>query len=287
MYDLTKVQNPEVLNAKSVDLVGGYRMFLPEKGSPFFLGGKLIHLGHVRNPTETYTPTEKAIDTAVYGANQTVLKVTTKIEETGAFETASVRDLRLRGLWAGSAVYTAGDAVLAETFAPSTEYALDDLVLPTVPNGHYYKVTTAGTSSSAEPTGWKTDGGTNQSGGVVFTDQGEIPAGSNIVVIPRNHASFNGMLVDVTTSAIAGRTSELFIAPNVSLRGDGYGSGRNGTDETTLKFAYTILSAGDYTLPATLGDFGTVKISGGYDVLGVPDKDVTATVDKIIAAYYA
>lgn len=285
MYDLTKTQNPQVLDAKSVDLVGGYRLFFPEKTSPFYQGGKPIHLGHVRNPTETYTPTEKAIDTAVYGASQTVLKVTTKIEETGAFETASVRDLRLRGLWAGSAVHADGGTLGAEVWAANTPYALGDLVLPTVPNGHHYEVTTAGTTSGTEPVSWKTDGTTNTSGTVTFTDRGVIPEGSGLIVIPRNHASFSGMLIDVTTSAITGASNEIFVAPNVTLRGDGYGSGRNGTDETTLKFAYTILAAGDYQLPATLGDFANVKVSGGFDILGIPNGGADRVIDDLIGAY--
>lgn len=287
MYDLTKTQNPDVLKATVLDLVGGFRLFVPEKVGPFYLNGKPINLGHVRNPTETYTPTEKSIDTAVYGASQTALKVTTKIEETGAFETASVRDLRLRGLWAGSAVYADSGALGAEVWVANTPYALDDLVLPTVPNGHYYKVTVAGTTSSAEPTGWKTDGTTNSSGGVTFTDQGAIPEGSDLIVIPRNHASFSGMLIDVTTSAITNASNEIFVAPNVTLRGDGYGSGRNGTDETTLKFAYTILAAGGYQLPSTLGDFANVKVSGGFDILGIPNGGADSVIDKLITAYYA
>lgn len=287
MYDPNKTQNPDVLKATAVDLVGGYRLFLPETSSPFYLDGKPVNMGHVRNPTETYTPTIKNIDTAVYGATQTILPVVTKVEETGAFETASVRDLRLRGLWAGSAVYAPANAIAAEAWTANTEYALGDFVLPTVPNGHYYEVTTAGTTSGTQPTNWKKDGSTNQSGTVTFTDKGVIPEGSNLVVIPRNHASFSGMLIDVTTSAITGRSSEIYVAPNVSLRGDGYGGGRDGQNETTIKFAYTILAAGAYQLPTALGDFGTVQINGGYDILGVPATDVEAVIDKIIAGYYA
>ncbi|WP_189070889.1 hypothetical protein [Deinococcus radiotolerans] len=286
MYDLSKAQNPDVLKATAVDLVGGYRLFLPEKTGPFFLASKHINLGHVRNPTETYTPTEKPIESAVTGLMRTITKVTTKVEETGAFETASVRDLRVRGLWAGSAVYQDG-GVLAETWTANTDYALNDLVVPPVANGHYYKVTVAGTTSGSEPVSWKTDGTTNTSGTVTFTDQGAIPAGSGLIVIPRNHASFSGMLIDVTTSAITGASNEIFVAPNITLRGDGYGSGRDGQNETTLKFAYTILAADDYQLPASLGAFTGVKVSGGYDILNIPNGGADTIIDNLIAAYYA
>ncbi|MBZ9715276.1 hypothetical protein [Deinococcus multiflagellatus] len=292
MYDLAKTQNPKVLDAKSIDLVGGYRLYVPDKDSPFYDGTTKfpIHLGHVRNPAETYTPTTKNIESAVYGATQTVLSVTTKTEETGTFETVSAKDLAIRGLWAGSAVYkdATDDASAAEPFAANTAYVLGDLVVPTVANGHYYEVTTAGTTSSTEPTGWKTDGSTNTSGGVTFTDRGLIAnAQGGLIIIPRNHASFTGMLIDVTTSAIAGRTSEIFVAPNISLRGDGFAAGRDGANETSLRFAYTILGAGAYTIPATVGDFEVERISSGFDILNVPASGVTGVIDKIIAGYYA
>ncbi|MFC4636991.1 hypothetical protein [Deinococcus hohokamensis] len=288
MYDPAKTQNPDVLDAKSIDLVGGYRLLLPEKAGPFYLDGKPINFGHVRNPTETYNPTVKNVDTGVYGPLQTVLEVTTKVEETGAFETASVKDVRLRSLWAGSPAFGGEGASTAEPWAASTTYALGDLVVPTTDNGHYYEVTTAGQTSTTEPTSWKTDGGTNTSGTVTFTDRGLIStSGTNLIVIPRNHQNFTGMLIDVTTSAITGRNSEIYIAPNISLRGDGYGGGRNSTDETTIKFAYRVLGAQGYKLPATVGDFSTVQTNGGLDILNVPPEEVNAVIDKIAVGYYA
>lgn len=285
MYNNT--QNPNALDAKSVDLVGGYRLFVPEKTSPFYEGGKPIHMGHVRNPAETYTPTNKNVTTAVYGAVQTVLTVTTATEETGTFETVSAKDLAIRGLWAGSVAYktAAAGAQAAQPWAANTAYALGDLVVPTASNGHYYEVTTAGTTNATEPS-WKTDGTTNSSNGVVFTDKGTIPADTGLVIIPRNHSSYDGMLIDVVQSAIQGRTPEIYVAPNVSLRGNGYAGGRNGTDETALNFAYTILSAGAYTVPATLG-VTVEKVLGGFDILNVPVGGENAVIDKIITGYYA
>lgn len=55
-------------------------------------------------------------------------------------------------------------------WAQNTIYALDALVVPSSRNGHYYIVTTAGTSGSAEPT-WPLTG-TVASGTVVFTREG-------------------------------------------------------------------------------------------------------------------
>jgi len=59
-------------------------------------------------------------------------------------------------------------------FETSTAYVLNELVMPTEGkrNGHFYKVTTAGTSATSEPT-WPTgSGSTVSSGGVTFTEQG-------------------------------------------------------------------------------------------------------------------
>jgi hypothetical protein len=57
-------------------------------------------------------------------------------------------------------------------FAPLAVYAVGDYVLPTVSNGHYYKVTTAGTSGGADPAWPTTSGATVTSGTATFTEQG-------------------------------------------------------------------------------------------------------------------
>ena len=56
-------------------------------------------------------------------------------------------------------------------FATTTAFALNALVHPIVANGHYYKVTTAGTTAATSPT-WPTNGATVTSGTAVFTDMG-------------------------------------------------------------------------------------------------------------------
>lgn len=54
----------------------------------------------------------------------------------------------------------------------STSVILNDFYLPSTPNGHRYKVTTAGTTGSSEPS-WPTSaGGTVTSGSAVFTEFG-------------------------------------------------------------------------------------------------------------------
>lgn len=290
MYDSSKTQNPGNLDAHTINLSGGYRLFVPAKGSVFYdaTGKKPINLGHVRNPAETFTPTTKKIETGVYGPLRTALEVISKTEETGTFETISSLNQTIRGLWAGSKAVEAG-APAATTFAASTEYTLGALVVPTAANGHYYEVTAAGTTSGTEPTAWKTDGGTNASGTVTFTDKGTLSsAGGGLVLIPRNHATFDGMLIDVTVSALD-RPLEIYVAPAINLRGDGYGGGRNSTDETSLKFAYTILAPpAGYKVPAAVAAaFEPVAVTGGYDLLNVPEAMENTIIDAIIASYYA
>jgi hypothetical protein len=57
----------------------------------------------------------------------------------------------------------------APAWSGSTAYSLGDIVVPTSPNGHSYRVVTAGTSGGSEPT-WPTGGSTVGDGGVVWQD---------------------------------------------------------------------------------------------------------------------
>lgn len=54
----------------------------------------------------------------------------------------------------------------------STAYPLNALIVPAVPNGHYYKVTTAGTSAVSPPVFTLTSGSTTTDGTAVLTEQG-------------------------------------------------------------------------------------------------------------------
>ncbi len=280
----TNVQNPTALDTVNLELTGAYRLFVPAARSVFAASpNKAIHLGHVRAPAETTNITKKKIDTSVYGLTVTALEITTKIEESGTFETASANDPLIRGLWAGSkAVTSSGNG--ASAFQVTHVYALNDLVHPTAANGHYYKVTTAGTSAANEPA-WTTGAGDAiESGDVTFTEQG-ADTGS-LSVIANTHGTTSGMLIDVYTSAITGANSEIFVAPAATLNGDGYGSGRDGANETTLKFAYTLLAPTGYVIPSTLGgNYSAVQVNGGYNILGVAPGTEEAVVAKIVAGF--
>lgn len=58
---------------------------------------------------------------------------------------------------------------------PNTDYALDDILVPTHHNGHTYKVTVAAKSGGVEPD-WPTGSGESVShAGVTYTEDGEEP----------------------------------------------------------------------------------------------------------------
>jgi len=56
-----------------------------------------------------------------------------------------------------------------ETWAATTAYALGDVMKPSTYASHAYKCTTAGTSTSSEPTWGTTNGGTTADGTVTWT----------------------------------------------------------------------------------------------------------------------
>lgn len=79
-------------------------------------------------------------------------------------------------------VLTVGKQTFAATQAISSwvvnhAYSLNDLVVPTSANGHYYKATTGGTSHAATEPTWPTNGTTVADNTVVWTDQGLLPNG--------------------------------------------------------------------------------------------------------------
>lgn len=68
----------------------------------------------------------------------------------------------------------ATNAVVTLPWAANTEYVVGALRLPTSPDGHVYRCTTAGTSNSAEPSWDTTHGNTTADGTVVWTNDGTL-----------------------------------------------------------------------------------------------------------------
>jgi hypothetical protein len=62
-------------------------------------------------------------------------------------------------------------------WAANTAYALGAEIIPTSPNGHFYTVSVAGTSSGSEPTWPTTSAATITSGTATFTEAGRSWAG--------------------------------------------------------------------------------------------------------------
>jgi hypothetical protein len=75
----------------------------------------------------------------------------------------------------GKQTFAATAAIASWT--ANTPYSLNDLVVPTTANGHYYKTTTAGTSHITDEPTWPTNGTTVADGTAVWTDQGLLPNG--------------------------------------------------------------------------------------------------------------
>lgn len=74
---------------------------------------------------------------------------------------------------AGSMDVRAKDGTTATNWASTSTRAAGVYGVPTTPNGHYYKCTTAGTTGATQPT-WPTTGGTVTDGTVVWRDMGAI-----------------------------------------------------------------------------------------------------------------
>jgi hypothetical protein len=86
----------------------------------------------------------------------------------------------------GGLLLTVGKQTFASTqliaaWQAAHAYVLNDLIVPTTANGHYYKATVAGTSAAVTEPTWVTNGGTNPdgAGALVWTDQGTLPNGGN------------------------------------------------------------------------------------------------------------
>lgn len=278
----TNVQNVNALNTPALQLSGAFRLFVPNAASSFASSPqKAIHLGHLRAPAETTNITSKKIDTAVYGLTVTALEVIAKVEQTGTFETASADDLLIRGLWAGSKAVS-GSAPATPAFAATTALTLGSYILNA---GRYYQVTVAGTTGGSAPVFPTTTGATVTSGTVTFTDTGTVAPTNALSVVNNVHGTTQGMLIDVYLPAITGDTAEIFVAPACILRGDGYGSGHDGANETTLKFSYTLLAPASYTIPAGIGPFSTQVVTGGYNILGVTLGTENTIVDQLVTGF--
>lgn len=146
------------------------------EGSNEYIGAEWDFGGRPRNPDGTIQPTSPRIS---FGDDPTVYRQYKVYSNGGyvySFTPAPLRTIakgaRVKAVSGGRTItVTHVLGVAAPAFAISTVYTLGQLVQPITPNGHWYEVTTAGTSAGTSPA-WPTNGGTVTSNTAVFTDRG-------------------------------------------------------------------------------------------------------------------
>lgn len=122
-------------------------------------------------------------------------------------------------------------------WAATTAYAEGDLIAA---DGHYYKVTVAGTTDGTEPSAWDKTGGTVADGGVTWQDMGVLPAtyvegtdyerrNGGILILDAG-AVVEGTELQVTYTSATTRVVEslLEVGKEYELYFDGLNEARNG-----------------------------------------------------------
>jgi hypothetical protein len=165
---------------------------------------------------------------------------------------------------------TIGKQTIAATQAiaswlANTAYALNDLVVPTTANGHYYKATTGGTSDmTTEPT-FPTNGTTVTDGTVVWTDQGLLPNGLDDL-FPRT----------ATTSTAFGLAAYLHV---LSI---GSGSATFTVQDSSNRTAWTNVTGGAFTAASAAGT-QRIQTSKTGTVRRYVRVNVTGTFTNVVA----
>lgn len=271
------LSNPTATDAAQTTLLGFAKIFVPAGSA------QGIILPHPRNPGESISKDEKTVSTAMYGQQRDLKKLVTKVTRERTFESLGSSDPQVRALHAGGAYFAAAIAgATVATFAVSTAYTVGQYVKPTGGSTDVYQVTTAGTSAGTAPTWGSTMGSTTTSGTAVFT---KVNAPSAPTIILDNGEVAYGRVIDVYLNAEGADSlpGEIYVAPYVALQGDGYASGRDGANETALKFKETILDPQGYTLPSSVGSLGGRSVAGGFLIVNVPGSAIQAAVASLIS----
>jgi prepilin-type N-terminal cleavage/methylation domain-containing protein len=109
-----------------------------------------------------YSAGDKVLPISMNGRYYTcVFAGTSGASEPNWFDNSNVTD--------GSVTWNNNPSSKAGMWKTATDYAVGDIVIPTIPNGHFYRCKTAGTSGATEPIWPKTGGSTISDGGVVWT----------------------------------------------------------------------------------------------------------------------
>lgn len=160
-------------------------------------GSRLQDLSIIKEKKGKFSATLESLNLAnlalgFYGADSSVTGATVASETVKAF-----LDKRCPLAHPDVSAVTV-NAPATTLFTVTTAYLLNALVRPITPNGHYYKVTTAGTTAGTEPT-WPTSGGTVTSGTVVFTDMGTMV---KVLNVDYELEAKYGHIIPLTTGSI-------------------------------------------------------------------------------------
>jgi hypothetical protein len=192
-----------------------------------------------------------------HGDITTVTQVSTEVADEVVFPVSAGLLYRL-GRTEANPVGVAGVSVLtlkskagnsAVAYAVG-DYVSGDLVLPSVANGYYYKVTTSGTAT-VQPSEWGTViGGTTADGGgtAVFTCMGKVTLDDGL--------DYEADLADAEFSPLAG-----------SLFADTLALAEAGADDKTILATYTPLANSRSRItPKPKAQYGSFEIRGTSEV---------------------
>ena len=165
----------------------------------------------------------------------------------------------------GKQTYAATQAISAWTTAHV--YSLNDLVVPTTANGHYYKATTGGTSAAVTEPTWPTNGTTVADGPdtLVWTDQGLLPNGIDDL-FPRT----------ATTSTAFGLAAYLHL---ISI---GSGSVTFTVQDSANRIVWTNVTSGGFTA-ATAAGTQRIQTATNGTVRRYLRINVTGTFTNVVA----
>lgn len=274
----TKVKNYGVLTgiAANLRLLGYRNFFVPGGPSANALA---ISFGLVTNPATTTTPTEKVISGAPFGPQVDVATFLIKVERTRTFESSAAGDPDVRTLHSGG-ILTSGPAPTTPTYAAATVYASGATIQTTNSSGAYFQAGPGGTSGATAPV-WPTPvGGTVTDNGITWT---KVPAPAGISLISDGNSTTSGMLIEIYSNSQVGGPGEIYVAPNVTIRGDGVAAGFTGVDETRLKFSERVLANTGYVLPVSVGVLPNTPLAGGFLITNVPQSREDAILDSLIS----
>lgn len=182
---------------------------------------------------------------------------------------------------------TTSGVILPHPRNPSETVNKEEKVIPTAQFGKQRDLKKFTTKVSVERT-YETLGSGDavvrglHSGGEVF--DAATGAGADAKIIIENRELAYGMIIDIYLDAEKPdeNPAEIYVAPNVALEGDGIASGRDGANETALKFKETIFSPEGYVLPTSIGSLTNKSVEGGFFITGVDPDKVQAVVESLI-----